>query len=217
MAPTPHPCDDNTHGCESSRNGGICYKEAPGFFGGAFGGDPRAWSCACAEGFFCTKGCGAPFSQHSCSPVTKLPTVEPTASPRARPVPVPSPAPTLQPTSHPCDNGNHNCEIATAGGVCKKATAGWLTGTASGYNCECTDGYWCSGGCSAPYSGHTCTKKTGTPTAKPTRGIMDIQHHKTAAPTAAIISHHTKPDVQLQFHLPALTKETFTAVRTQLF
>ena len=44
--PTAHPCDDGSHGCDTSSGAGICFETGE-----------SDWSCACAQGYYCTNGC----------------------------------------------------------------------------------------------------------------------------------------------------------------
>jgi len=90
--PTPHRCDDGSHGCDKSE-GGICYQVEGGVRG-------EGWLCDCAVGYECIDGCSAPHVGHTCK-ATPAPTPAPTAAPTAAPTPPPSVAPTPSPTTAP--------------------------------------------------------------------------------------------------------------------
>merc|ERR1719271_922049 len=74
--PTPHACDDGSHGCDKGP-GGICYKVDAGVSDGG-------WLCDCKEDYKCVGGCDAPHEGHTCEL-----TAAPTPAPTAKPTPVP--------------------------------------------------------------------------------------------------------------------------------
>merc|ERR1719271_1367490 len=172
-APTPHACDDGSHGCDKGE-GGICYKVDEGV-------NDEGWLCDCEQGYKCVDGCDAPHEGHTCEKTaeptpeptpepTAEPTPEPTAEPTPEPTAEPTPAPTTAPTPHRCDDGSHGCD-KSEGGICYKVEEGGVND--EGWLCDCAQGYMCTEGCDAPHVGHTCTA-TAAPTPEPT-----------AAPTAA--------------------------------
>merc|ERR1719157_231400 len=85
-APTIHPCNDGSHGCDKS-TGGICYPTTG-----------NGWTCACANTHWCSAGCSQPHTGHTCIKVTATPTTYPTPSPTTYPTPSPTPTPTPSPT-----------------------------------------------------------------------------------------------------------------------
>jgi len=138
-----HPCNDGSHGCDKS-NGGVCYKD-----GNVQIGDD--WKCGCEQGYTCTSGCEAPFTNHICTRVhvdtptgKRTPTAAPTEwldvfdetpvydvpstpvydAPVEEPTQVPASAPVDQET--PCED--QNTVVATVAGdfgvsSCSQVTA----------------------------------------------------------------------------------------------
>merc|ERR1719271_2338577 len=88
--PTPHACDDGSHGCDKGP-GGICYKVDAGVSDGG-------WLCDCKEDYKCVGGCDAPHEGHTCE-LTAAPTPAPTAKPTPAPTAAPTPVPTTTTTT----------------------------------------------------------------------------------------------------------------------
>ena len=89
-APTQHPCDDGSHGCDTSA-GGACFKSDD---------NQEGWTCGCKANYRCIAGCDGDHKGHTCE-ATAAPTPQPTPEPTDSPTPEPTPEPTKAPTHTP--------------------------------------------------------------------------------------------------------------------
>merc|ERR1712166_1171921 len=105
-APTTHPCDNGSHGCDSGP-GGVCISKKKGAKDLLFGN--TTWKCGCKPSYVCTSGCSVDHKGHKCTLTkapTNLPTGTPTASPSAPRLAEPTKAPTLVNLRYPAGNNN---------------------------------------------------------------------------------------------------------------
>jgi len=90
------------------------------------------------------------------------PTANPSTSPTMAPSANPTASPTKAPTIHPCNDGTHECDKVSGGGIC-------VVEGNNDYKCVCAKAYYCVASCDGPgdaHKGHRCVL-TAAPTAAP--------------------------------------------------
>eukprot|EP00756_Hemistasia_phaeocysticola_P024029 Hpha_TRINITY_DN15926_c1_g1::TRINITY_DN15926_c1_g1_i11::g.75086::m.75086 len=92
LMPTPHACNDGSHGCHDLSDGGICIQNGAG------------WQCDCDPHYWCSNGCTGAHIAHTCIRTTAGPTSSPTALPTTSPTVTPTDLPTTSPTAFPTES-----------------------------------------------------------------------------------------------------------------
>lgn len=177
--PTPHPCDDGSHGCDKGPNG-MCYRSTE---------YTKGYTCGCKSGFewqLETSDSGE--ETQSCVAHTDAPTL----------------SPTVAPTGHVCDDGTHDCD-KSPGGICYKLGNETLH-EGKPYRCGCLNGYlWQLETDDTGVSTHSCIlapSPTLPPTPGPTTWSTILQAHSARLSVAELESahYHSRPSDHYDEH-----------------